>query len=84
MQIFLHNDVTATVEIEIVRLNKASKRQCVPGRIFGAVDKTKQVSCIEIAKALNLVFDGYGAAERIEDETLELETHVRSFRSNVK
>jgi hypothetical protein len=33
---------------------------------------------------LNLICDRYGAAERVEDETLKLETHVSPFRSNVK
>ena len=42
----------------------------------GFAFEAEQVPGIEVAKALDLIGDRHGVAERVENEPLELETHI--------
>ena len=80
----MHDDVAAARERRVFRLDERRLGQIGAGRIFGAVDEAEQVSGIEIAKAMNLIGDGYGVAERLENEPLELKTHVGAIGPDVE
>ena len=80
----MHDDVAAAREWRVFRLDERRLGQIGAGGIFGAVDEAEEVSGIEVAKAMDLIGDRHGVAERLENEPLELETHVGAIGPDVE
>src|SRR3984893_17382606 len=84
VQIFLHDHIAAAGKPRVLLADYGGVHRVLAGRVLGAVNKPKQVTTVEVAKAVHLVHRRSGPLQSRHDLRRQLEAKIHPFGADVE